>query len=210
MLTVAQILIFLIKSAVRASQHLAITSLELTTLAFIFAMVLASWFWKNKPQDINKPIIVKSRTAIPEILSNVRPVIIALNAVTNAAQAGAVFNENYVYTPLDFLNNEEWFINMAWTRGRKFLRKATLGLFWNEDQVRPVKRLRSDILPSLSLPLMIICEHIVIATAPYSSLAGTSSFPLRRNVSFGGSRLLLCWALVYLEGGSFFSWTCSL
>lgn len=73
-----------------------------------------------------------------------------------------ILNDDYVYTPLDFLNNEEWFINMAWTRGRKFLRQASLGLFWKEDQTRPVKKLRSDVLPSLSLPLMIICEHLVI------------------------------------------------
>lgn len=71
LLTVAQILIFLIKSVVRASQHLAITSLELTTLAFIFAMVLASWFWKDKPQDVNKPFVLKSKAGISEILTNV-------------------------------------------------------------------------------------------------------------------------------------------
>lgn len=56
-----QILVFLIKSIIRASQHLAVTSLELTTFAFIFAMLLASWFLKDKPQDINKPIILESK-----------------------------------------------------------------------------------------------------------------------------------------------------
>ena len=67
-----QVLVFLIKSIVRASQHLAITSLEVTTLAFIFAMILASWFWKDKPQDVNKPIVLKSRATVSEICMKVR------------------------------------------------------------------------------------------------------------------------------------------
>ena len=72
LLTVAQIIVFLVKCIVRASQHLTITSLELTTLAFIFAMMLASWFWRRKPQDINKPIALKCKASIAEILTNVR------------------------------------------------------------------------------------------------------------------------------------------
>ncbi|KAL8873051.1 MAG: hypothetical protein Q9174_001421 [Haloplaca sp. 1 TL-2023] len=146
LLTVAQIIVFLVKCIVRASQHLAITSLELTTLAFIFAMMLASWFWRRKPQDINKPITLKCTATIADIVTS----------------AGVVFNEDYVYTPLDFLNDEEWFINMAWTRGRKFLRTITFNFLWNDDHSRPVKKIRSDIIPSLSLPLMIVCEHLVI------------------------------------------------
>ncbi|KAI4103591.1 MAG: hypothetical protein L6R37_003737 [Teloschistes peruensis] len=162
LLTVAQILIFLIKSVVRASQHLAITSLELTTLAFIFAMILASWFWKDKPQDVNKPFVLKSKASISEILTS----------------AGVIFNEEYIYTPLDFLSNEEWFINMAWTRGRKFLRQATLNLLWKEkDPSRPVKKIRSDIVPSLSLPLMIICECLVIAYSAIFLAGWNIAFP---------------------------------
>lgn len=88
-----------------------------------------------------------------------------------------IFNEDYIYTPLDFLSNEEWFINMAWTRGRKFLRKATLGLFWHEDQVRPVKKIRSDIVPSLSLPLMIICELLVIVYSAIFLAGWNIDFP---------------------------------
>lgn len=72
LITISQVLVFLVISIVRASQHLAITSLEVTTLAFIFAMVLASWFWKDKPQDVNKPIILRSRATIADILTNVR------------------------------------------------------------------------------------------------------------------------------------------
>ena len=76
---------------------------------------------------------------------------------------------------------------MAWTRGRKFLRKATLGLLWNEDQTRPVKKLRSDILPSLSLPLMIICEHLVIT---YSAI-----FLAGWNIDFPTSTERLLWRI---------------
>ncbi|KAL8646207.1 MAG: hypothetical protein Q9210_006268 [Variospora velana] len=172
LLTVGQILVFLIKSIVRASRHIHITSLEVTTLAFIFAMILASWFWKDKPQDINVPIILK--------------------------QAGIIFREDYVYTPLDFLNDEEWFINMAWTRGRKFLRKASLGLFWNDNQTRPVRKLRSDYIPSFSLPLMVICEHLVIA---YSAI-----FAAGWNIEFPTQVERLLWRIttMYMLGFGFF------
>ena len=142
-------------------------------------MILASWFWRGKPQDVNKPIILKSKATVSEILTNVRFVVMISNALAYASQAGVVFNEDYVYTPLDFLNDDEWFINMAWTRGRKFLRGATLGLFWNEDQARPVKKLRSDILPSLSLPLMIICEHLVIVYSAIFLGGWNIEFPTR-------------------------------
>ncbi|KAL8681343.1 MAG: hypothetical protein Q9186_002552 [Xanthomendoza sp. 1 TL-2023] len=142
LLTAVQILVFLTKSIVRASRHLSITSLEVTTFAFIFAMLLASWFWKDKPQD-----------------------------------TGIVLNDDYVCTPLDFLNDEEWFINMAWTRGRKFLRNVALGLLWNDQQSRPVKKFRSDIVPSLSLPLMIICEHLVIIYSAIFLAGWNCEFP---------------------------------
>ncbi|KAL8800371.1 MAG: hypothetical protein Q9182_005226 [Xanthomendoza sp. 2 TL-2023] len=161
LLTAVQILVFLIKSIVRASRHLSITSLEVTTFAFIFAMLLASWFWKDKPQDVNKPVVLKSKASISEILTN----------------TGIVLNEDYVYTPLDFLNDEEWFINMAWTRGRKFLRNVFFGLLWNDQQSRPVKKLRSDVVPSLSLPLMIICEHLVIIYSAIFMAGWNCEFP---------------------------------
>ena len=150
-------------------------------------MTLASWFWRDKPQDVNKPFILKSDVTISEMLTNVRSVTLHPTAFADAIQAGVVFHEDYVYTPLDFLNNEEWFINMAWTRGRKFLRSASLGLFWNEDQTRPVKKLRSDILPSLSLPLMIICEHLVIV---YSAI-----FLAGWNIEFPTSMESLLWRI---------------
>ncbi|KAL9048986.1 MAG: hypothetical protein Q9206_005749 [Seirophora lacunosa] len=182
LLTVGQILVFLIKAIVRASRHLHITSLEVTTLAFIFAMILASWFWKDKPQDINVPIILKSKVTISDVLTN----------------AGVVFREDYVYTPLDFLNDEEWFINMAWTRGRKFLRKASLGLFWKDHQTRPVRKLRSDYIPSFSLPLMVICEHLVIA---YSAI-----FVAGWNIAFPTAAERLLWRIttLYMLGFGFF------
>ena len=78
-MTVIQVLVFLTKSIVRASQHLAITSLEVTTLAFIFAMILASWFWKDKPQDVNKPIVLNSRATISDICIKVGNYILLIH-----------------------------------------------------------------------------------------------------------------------------------
>lgn len=121
--------------------------------------------------------------------------------VAHATQAGVLSSEDYVYTPLDFLNDEEWFINMAWTRSRKFLRKATLGLFWNDDSTRPVKKLRSDIFPSLSVPCMIITENLVTA---YSAI-----FLAGWNIHFPTSTERLAWRItssIMLGFGFFGGW----
>ncbi|KAL8956390.1 MAG: hypothetical protein Q9193_006087 [Seirophora villosa] len=87
---------------------------------------------------------------------------------------------------------------MAWTRGRKFLRKASLGLFWKDHQTRPVRKLRSDYIPSFSLPLMVICEHLVIA---YSAI-----FVAGWNIAFPTAAERLLWRIttLYMLGFGFF------
>ena len=71
LLTVAQALVFGVSTVARVAQHLAITTLEITTFAFIFADIATSCFWRHKPQDIKRPITLRSKICINEILMKV-------------------------------------------------------------------------------------------------------------------------------------------
>jgi hypothetical protein len=74
LITVVQVLIFSITSITciaRAVQHLAIATLELTTLAFVFSMIVTSVMWKSKPQDVGAPVILYTEVTIAEILKRV-------------------------------------------------------------------------------------------------------------------------------------------
>ncbi len=70
-ITICQVLIFSTTCVARALKRPTITTLELTTLAFVFAMVGTSIFWRHKPQDVISPIILKTDTTIAEILKKV-------------------------------------------------------------------------------------------------------------------------------------------
>lgn len=62
---------FLVKTFARISKHIAVTSLEVTTIAFVFATLITSYFWREKPQDIYRPIYLKSHATLSEILKSV-------------------------------------------------------------------------------------------------------------------------------------------
>ena len=71
LIAVAQALAFGITCMARAVQHRAITTLELTTLAYIPAMLATSCFWKNKVQDVSKAEVLKTKTRISQIVEEV-------------------------------------------------------------------------------------------------------------------------------------------
>ena len=71
-ITIIQALIFATTSFGRLSSHLAITTLELTTLAFIFVMLVTSYFWRDKPQDVTRGVLLESKYTLREILDEVR------------------------------------------------------------------------------------------------------------------------------------------
>ncbi|MCJ1455871.1 hypothetical protein MMC28_006228 [Mycoblastus sanguinarius] len=67
LITVVQALIFATTSFGRLAAHLAITTLELTTLAFIFAMLATSFFWRDKPQDVTRGVVLESQCTLRKI-----------------------------------------------------------------------------------------------------------------------------------------------
>ena len=84
-LALLQIVWFTIQAIARCVQHLALSTFELSTLAFVFCTMNTLYFWWNKPLDAESPIVLHCPTRISEII----------------AAAGAP--SEYTGTPLDFI-----------------------------------------------------------------------------------------------------------
>ena len=89
--TLIQIGWFTIQCIARAIQHLALSTFELSTLAFIFCSLNIMFFWLHKPLDVEVPIVLHTNTRIADILLG----------------AGDHARNPYKSTPLDFLNPPE-------------------------------------------------------------------------------------------------------
>lgn len=87
-LTVAQTTWFVAQSLARLIQHLALSTFELSTIAFIFCTVNTVFFWRHKPLDVETPIILRCQTRLDYIIR----------------EAGDQNQGRYSSTPLDFVN----------------------------------------------------------------------------------------------------------
>ena len=117
----AQALWFVVNTMGRVAQGLHITTMELTTLAFVFLMVISSFVWWRKPMDVSYPIFVKCDTELDTIIENAR--------VRHGLQ-GSQFGR----TPLSFLDRKEWFMSQIWESYMQLLRRVF------RIQPRPVRQ----------------------------------------------------------------------
>ncbi|MCJ1251867.1 hypothetical protein MMC30_009105 [Trapelia coarctata] len=67
-LTLVQVIWFFIQSVGRCIQHLALSTFELSTLAFIFCTVNTFFFWRHKPLDIATAIVLPGKSTVADIL----------------------------------------------------------------------------------------------------------------------------------------------
>lgn len=85
-LTLVQIIWFLIQAVSRWVQHLALSTFELSCLAFIFCSINTFFFFRHKPRDVETPSLLACNTTVAKIL----------------AEAGDR-PKPYTQTPLDFV-----------------------------------------------------------------------------------------------------------
>ena len=86
--TIVQITWFAVQCIARGAQQLTLTTLELSTIAFILCTLHTFYFWHHKPLDAEVPIVLKTPTRIADIL----------------VRAGTDAQKPYSLTPLDFVN----------------------------------------------------------------------------------------------------------
>ncbi|KAL9631841.1 MAG: hypothetical protein Q9164_005671 [Protoblastenia rupestris] len=170
-LTICQILWFVVNVSGRAAQDLTITCLELTTAAFIVCVVGISACWYHKPADLTDPHIIVTDVYIQEILLG----------------AGDEIRRNYNRTPLDFVNHKEWSFSICWQHSVSILRHMHLPI---GDHIRPLPAFEN----SYSVPLPDRVQLVVLVL----SLVYTSIFFYAWNFSFPTPIELTLWRVAVL------------
>lgn len=130
-LTALQTTWFLVQCIGRAVQHLPITTLELSVLAFVFCTLPTYFFWWHKPLDITQPTVIDCKTPIAVIL----------------IEAGDDAKAPYQNTPLDFIDA----LSPSWS-----LTVMPHFNFTSRLQKRPLERLPNDRLPNIAGPYQAI------------------------------------------------------
>lgn len=185
--TIVQTLWFVVTVAARAVQGLAITTLELTTLAFIICSLGTFFCWYHKPADVRYPDVVRSKASMAQIL----------------VEAGEDADRVYNYTPLDFVSRREWQWSVCWSHWCNILTSIGVHLL---DTDRPIKRLQTTqfLKPDFWAD---ICTLVVTVTYLGTFLvAWDFSFPsliertIWRIASAGGLLAVLTYVTVHYLG----------
>ena len=109
-----QITWFVVQGITRAWEHLAITSIELSTLAMIFCTVNTMFFWQYKPLDAETPIVLQCPTLLSTIYAR-----------DSAADETASRNQ-----PLDFVTKQATGLTMV----QPFCLAVTACFDWRRNQ----------------------------------------------------------------------------
>jgi squalene monooxygenase len=111
----------LVQFIARSIQKLAITPLELFTIAFILPTFATGFFWANKPQNVAETTIITPDWLMADLL----------------IKAGDAAKVPYVDTPMDFVEKPAW---EGWRRRTSLLHYGGL-------ERRPLVRIPNDYSP---------------------------------------------------------------
>ncbi|KAI9651523.1 MAG: hypothetical protein M1829_002701 [Trizodia sp. TS-e1964] len=133
---VMQTIWFLANFFARLAQGLAITAIEMTTVAFIYSSLPIVFLWRHKPADVGMAEVLVTDSIIAEIL----------------LAGGDAAREPYVDTPLDFIGRKGWAWIVYWSHFRHVLNRMHISA---ESRVRPLDRFSNFNTPEI--PKWIFC-----------------------------------------------------
>jgi hypothetical protein len=179
-LTSIQILWFALQCIGRASQHLAISMLELDVVAIVLCTIPTFYFWFHKPLDVDTTVALHLEGSF--LLSDV----LALADPDLAKQP-------FKLTPLDFINPPPdpfqildpimWAFEHLFRLGTAS-RQVPITRFKNTSRMNPAKVTKSEWLISTLASLTFILMHFIAWNFTYPS-------SLERDLSRGACVLLL-------------------
>ncbi|KIX08317.1 uncharacterized protein Z518_02973 [Rhinocladiella mackenziei CBS 650.93] len=158
-ITSCQIIWFTLNVIARPTQNLAVTTIEITTIGFIFCTLGINFCWRNKPMDVSTAIVLNTDHTIHHILQS----------------AEDVASQPYRLTPLDFVSREEWIATQLWQYNVNILRK--LRVIRQRPKVRPVQRLSSFSFPKLPRRGSVITLCITLVYSAIFMAAWNFEFP---------------------------------
>ncbi|KAF2691052.1 hypothetical protein K458DRAFT_438759 [Lentithecium fluviatile CBS 122367] len=136
MICTLQIFWFTLSTVSRPIARYAVTTLELTTLAYILCALATLFFWRHKPMDIRTPIMLECSTPIGQITD----------------RWGRAATGSYHYTPLDFVSRGEWIGTRLWTYYVNLLRQ--MGVVHYYPPELPVRSFSSFNFPIPTRPML--------------------------------------------------------
>ena len=184
-ITVGQVLWFLINVTGRWAQHLVVTTAELTTVSFILCSLATIFFWWHKPADAKIGKVIEKRVSIADIFWK--------------ENRGVYSNDDWKLTPLDFVNRNEWWWARLWTNWLNILRRMHLTFGSNK---RPIDRIADSLQKELGNQPMLITTGSAACFFSVFFLAWNSSFPTHvEQILWRAACLLMMGTLVSLTIG---------
>lgn len=153
LIAVCQIFWFFLNCVGRWIQHLAVTTLELTTLGFIVCTVGTYFFWRKKPMEVGRAITLVPHATIKEI----------------HIRAGENTQEQYDCTPLYFVGRDQWSWTLYWTYWMNILAKFHIRLIYDPSKHEPIEKIPDANFPSMSQGTMVILFlfHMTYGAIPF-------------------------------------------
>ncbi|OQE20966.1 hypothetical protein PENFLA_c015G02143 [Penicillium flavigenum] len=142
LITCVQVAYLILQCIGRAASGLAVTTIELSTVAIVGCTLMTSLCWLDKPLDVYYPVQIKMDITMGQILQ----------------EAGPIAARPYRQTPLDFVDD----LRPSWALNIQTFMKMPVGPFQ-----RPIPRIGDSRLPWLTwTESSVLC----LATLTYASI----------------------------------------
>lgn len=158
-ITLCQIVWFLINTIGRWTQQLVVTTAELTTVSFILCSLGTAFCWWHKPAGVVVAEIIESDISINDVLQ---------------AEGQAI--DAWRRTPLDFANRKEWWWSRCWSNFVNILRK--MHLTFGSD-AKPIDRIADSLQKELPKKPLYTCMTLTIGYFVVLFAGWNYSFPTR-------------------------------